>query len=199
MAQYVESLQTPTPVTSWLDEEVEVSRATYQAYQILYYAFIALPAIAGLDKFLHVLTTWDNYVSPGIASILHLTPAARDVARRPHRTRRRGHGRAQAEDRLMGGYGLVVAGRHQSADACTTITTSCCAIWRCRPRVRIYKIVGGVQLGLSYEENIFNAHLGCRTRYLRRRSRSPIRRSHTTTTTGSFIAAWSIVVRRGNL
>jgi hypothetical protein len=76
MARYVEWLKNPTTVASWLDEEVEVSRATYQAYQIMYYAFIALPAIAGLDKFLHILTTWDNYVSPGIASILHLTPAA---------------------------------------------------------------------------------------------------------------------------
>jgi hypothetical protein len=74
MAQYAESLA-PVSGTSWLDEEVEVSRATYQAYQILYYAFIALPAIAGLDKFLHILTTWDAYVSPGIARFLQLTPA----------------------------------------------------------------------------------------------------------------------------
>jgi len=79
MAQYVESLEVPetaAPATSWLEEEVEVSRTTYQAYQILYYAFIALPAIAGLDKFLHFLTTWDNYVSPGILRMLHMTPAA---------------------------------------------------------------------------------------------------------------------------
>jgi hypothetical protein len=78
MAQYVESFDVPetaTPVESWLDAEVEVSRATWQAYQIMYYAFIALPAIAGLDKFLHILATWDNYVSPSIASLLHLTPA----------------------------------------------------------------------------------------------------------------------------
>jgi hypothetical protein len=74
MAHYVESLPEKSAV-SWLDEEVEVSRATYQAYQIMYYAFIALPAIAGLDKFLHILKTWDVYVSPGIASALHMTPA----------------------------------------------------------------------------------------------------------------------------
>jgi len=75
MAQHTEVLDVPVE-TSWLDAEVEVSRATYQAYRIMYYAFIALPAIAGLDKFLHVLTTWDSYVSPGIASVLHMTPAA---------------------------------------------------------------------------------------------------------------------------
>lgn len=74
MTQHSEVLNVPVG-PSWLDEEVEVSRATYQAYQIMYYAFIALPAIAGLDKFLHVLTTWDNYVSPGIARLLHLTPS----------------------------------------------------------------------------------------------------------------------------
>jgi len=76
MAQYVETLSpeaAPAATPSWINAEVEVSRATYQAYQILYYAFIALPAVAGVDKFLHVLAAWDNYVSPGIASILHLS------------------------------------------------------------------------------------------------------------------------------
>jgi hypothetical protein len=61
------------PETSWLDAEVEVSVATYQAYQILYYTFTALFAIAGLDKFLHIMTTWETYVAPGISSTLHLT------------------------------------------------------------------------------------------------------------------------------
>jgi hypothetical protein len=79
MAQYLESLDydsgDPTPPASqaepgasWLDAEVEVSVASYQAYQILYYSFTALFAIVGLDKFLHLLTTWENYASPGIAA-----------------------------------------------------------------------------------------------------------------------------------
>lgn len=79
MAQSIEAAALRTDVSqaeiSWLDAEVEVSRATYQAYQIMYYTFIALPAVTGLDKFFHVLTTWDGYVAPGIASLLHLTPA----------------------------------------------------------------------------------------------------------------------------
>jgi len=58
---------------SWLDEEIEVSVATYEAYKVLYYAFIALPAIAGLDKFAHLLTSWDQYVSPKFAAVLHMT------------------------------------------------------------------------------------------------------------------------------
>jgi hypothetical protein len=73
MAQYVES-RAPKSEIAWIDEEVEVSRATYQAYQIMYYAFIALPALTGLDKFFHVTSTWDGYVSPAIARMLHLTP-----------------------------------------------------------------------------------------------------------------------------
>jgi hypothetical protein len=52
MSQSIESPDLQAEV-SWLDAEVEVSRATYQAYQIMYYAFIALPAVAGLDKFFH--------------------------------------------------------------------------------------------------------------------------------------------------
>lgn len=104
MAQYLETLEfqrgdlspanapanaaptTETPIVepekdeasepSWLDAEVEVSVATYQAYQILYYAFTALMAVAGLDKFVRLLSTWDQYVSPAMASFLHLSSGA---------------------------------------------------------------------------------------------------------------------------
>ena len=40
------------------------SRPAYQAYQILYIGFIAAPALAGLDKFTHFLTNWDQYLAP---------------------------------------------------------------------------------------------------------------------------------------
>jgi hypothetical protein len=36
----------------------------YQAYQILHWGFVALPVIAGLDKFFHVLVNWDQYLAP---------------------------------------------------------------------------------------------------------------------------------------
>jgi len=83
MAQYLESVEFP-PVAehevesepSWVDAEVEVSVATYQAYQVLYYAFIALLAVAGMDKFLHLSAAWDAYVSPSIARLLHMSPGA---------------------------------------------------------------------------------------------------------------------------
>src|SRR5947199_2220171 len=41
----------------------------YQAYQILHVAFIVAPILAGLDKFLHLLTNWDMYLAPAIANL----------------------------------------------------------------------------------------------------------------------------------
>ncbi len=39
-------------------------RRDYQAYQILHWGFVALPIIAGLDKFSHILCNWDRYLAP---------------------------------------------------------------------------------------------------------------------------------------
>ena len=38
-----------------------------QAYQLLHFGFVALPAIAGADKFFHLLTNWDQYLAPELA------------------------------------------------------------------------------------------------------------------------------------
>jgi hypothetical protein len=45
-------------------------RPAYQAYLILYAGFIALPILAGADKFFHVLVNWDLYLAPRIAEVL---------------------------------------------------------------------------------------------------------------------------------
>src|SRR3954451_1073176 len=42
----------------------------YQAYMILYVGFIALPIIAGLDKFFDLLTNWDTYLAPIVTQTL---------------------------------------------------------------------------------------------------------------------------------
>jgi len=55
------------------DRAVVASRPAYQAYQILYAGFVALPILAGLDKFLHLLTNWDMYLAPRIAQILPMS------------------------------------------------------------------------------------------------------------------------------
>ena len=41
----------------------------YQAYRILHAGFTALPIIAGLDKFFHLLVNWDMYLAPVIARL----------------------------------------------------------------------------------------------------------------------------------
>jgi hypothetical protein len=41
-----------------------------QAYQILHWGFVALPVIAGLDKFSHLLVNWEAYIAPVFARML---------------------------------------------------------------------------------------------------------------------------------
>lgn len=36
----------------------------YQAYQILHVGFVLAPIVAGIDKFFHLLTNWDQYLAP---------------------------------------------------------------------------------------------------------------------------------------
>ena len=42
----------------------------YQAYRILQFGFTVAPILAGLDKFLHLLVNWDQYVPGVVAGIL---------------------------------------------------------------------------------------------------------------------------------
>jgi hypothetical protein len=46
------------------------ARPAYQAYAILYAGFIALPILAGLDKFFHILVDWDMYLAPLVTRVL---------------------------------------------------------------------------------------------------------------------------------
>ena len=42
----------------------------YQAYQILHFAFVVAPLVAGADKFMNLLTNWDKYLAPAAARIV---------------------------------------------------------------------------------------------------------------------------------
>jgi hypothetical protein len=44
--------------------------STRQAYQVLHFGYSVLPLVVGTDKFFHVLTNWDQYLSPLAARIL---------------------------------------------------------------------------------------------------------------------------------
>jgi hypothetical protein len=41
-----------------------------QAYLILLAGFVALPVLAGVDKFFHLLVNWDQYLAPWVAGLL---------------------------------------------------------------------------------------------------------------------------------
>ena len=41
-----------------------------QAYHLLHLGFTVAPILAGVDKFFHVLTNWDNYLAPVVNRIL---------------------------------------------------------------------------------------------------------------------------------
>jgi len=43
---------------------------TYQAYQLLHFGFTVAPIIAGLDKFLHLLVNWDQYLPATVNNML---------------------------------------------------------------------------------------------------------------------------------
>ena len=45
-----------------MDRVSERSNTAYQAYQILRLGFTVAPIVAGLDKFLHLMVNWDQYV-----------------------------------------------------------------------------------------------------------------------------------------
>ena len=49
--------------------EISTSTAAYSAYKILYPGFVALPILAGLDKFFHILVNWDMYLAPRLAAL----------------------------------------------------------------------------------------------------------------------------------
>ena len=43
---------------------------TYQAYQLLHVGFVVAPVFAGMDKFVHLLVNWDQYLAPTVTSFL---------------------------------------------------------------------------------------------------------------------------------
>jgi hypothetical protein len=57
----------PAPISS------RRAHGAYQAYWLLWVAFIAAPVVAGLDKFFDLLVNWDQYLAPAVAGLLPMT------------------------------------------------------------------------------------------------------------------------------
>jgi hypothetical protein len=53
--------------------QVRTHSPSYQAYQLLYLAFIVAPCLAGIDKFFHFLVNWDQYLAPVITRMLPMS------------------------------------------------------------------------------------------------------------------------------
>jgi hypothetical protein len=51
-----------------------MENGSHQAFQILRLGFTVAPIIAGLDKFLGLLTNWDKYLAPQVSSTLGIQP-----------------------------------------------------------------------------------------------------------------------------
>ena len=62
-----------TPGTVRVRERTLAASPTRQAYQILHFGFTVAPAVAGIDKFFHLLTNWDQYLYAPIASSVGLS------------------------------------------------------------------------------------------------------------------------------
>jgi hypothetical protein len=50
------------------------SSPAYQAYWLLYFGFTVAPILAGLDKFFHLLTNWDQYLPGVVANVSPIAP-----------------------------------------------------------------------------------------------------------------------------
>src|SRR5829696_7181848 len=52
------------------DEAADLANPAVQAYQILRLGFTVAPILAGLDKFLHLMVNWDQYLPATVNNIL---------------------------------------------------------------------------------------------------------------------------------
>jgi hypothetical protein len=57
-----------------LGEQSLSPRPAFQAYQLLHFAYVVAPIVAGVDKFFHLLVNWDMYLSPVFARLIPVAP-----------------------------------------------------------------------------------------------------------------------------
>ena len=55
-------------------ETSNVSQSLRPVFNLLRFTFGLVPIVAGLDKFTDLLTHWENYLHPGLASMLPFSP-----------------------------------------------------------------------------------------------------------------------------
>ena len=60
-------------IAKTIDVRGEIKPAK-QAFSLLKWGFVAAPILAGADKFLNVMTNWDDYLAPEIAELSPWSP-----------------------------------------------------------------------------------------------------------------------------
>ncbi|MBX2922581.1 MAG: hypothetical protein KF746_10355 [Chitinophagaceae bacterium] len=51
-------------------ESTNTNPSLKQTFNLLKYTFVIVPVVAGADKFTNLLTHWEQYINPSIASLL---------------------------------------------------------------------------------------------------------------------------------
>jgi hypothetical protein len=70
MEESMETTLTNNVANAHEDLTADTASPAYQAYQILHIGFTVAPILAGLDKFLGLLTNWDQYLAPLVNNML---------------------------------------------------------------------------------------------------------------------------------
>ncbi len=65
-----EANETPSAIEPARNGRALARRPAWEAFWILRVGFTAAPILAGLDKFFHLLTNWDNYLAPVVNRVL---------------------------------------------------------------------------------------------------------------------------------
>ncbi len=53
---------------------METNQTIWSVFNVLRFTFGIVPIVAGLDKFTNLLTNWENYLHPGLASMFPFAP-----------------------------------------------------------------------------------------------------------------------------
>jgi len=51
-------------------ENTNAQESLTQTFNLLKYTFVVVPIVAGADKFINLLTNWEQYINPSIADML---------------------------------------------------------------------------------------------------------------------------------
>lgn len=57
-----------------MESKIE-SQSLTQTFNLLKYTFVVVPIVAGADKFINLLTNWEQYLNPSLTGLLPFPPS----------------------------------------------------------------------------------------------------------------------------